>query len=232
MSLGFVLLSHIIRTDKESTDMQDLLNVLRQGFGFHEDEAHEAMRLGMAARQKLGDAETAAKNFLRAFAEKCPEAIFDITSAMLWLCETPEGWNQKLISEVKKITSIFGISSEDLESIVQSFEHRKEVQNRYDSLVEEGKEKWEGKKNLDEAVRGKKDALRSFYKVLGVNESISDPELYKRYKQLVFERHPDRLNVADLSAKELKEARRAFQDLLSAYSTIKQVRKERGRDKV
>ena len=61
------------------------------------------------------------------------------------------------------------------------------------------------------------------YKVLGINQSVSDEELKKAYRKMAVKHHPDKFNQS--GEEQLKAAKEKFQKIQEAYEQIK---KERG----
>lgn len=62
----------------------------------------------------------------------------------------------------------------------------------------------------------------SDYKILEIDENITDEELKKAYKKMAMQYHPDK--VSHLGPEVHKQAERKFQDLNAAYERIKKTR--------
>lgn len=65
--------------------------------------------------------------------------------------------------------------------------------------------------------------VSSAYKVLGVDETVSDEEIKKAYRKMAVKHHPDKYN--QLGEEQQKAAKEKFQKIQQAYEQIK---KERG----
>ncbi len=65
--------------------------------------------------------------------------------------------------------------------------------------------------------------VSSAYKVLGINDSVSDEEVKKAYRKMAVKHHPDKYN--QLGEEQQKAAKEKFQKIQQAYEQIK---KERG----
>ena len=61
------------------------------------------------------------------------------------------------------------------------------------------------------------------YKVLGIDQSVTDEELKKAYRKMAVKHHPDKFNQS--GEEQLKAAKEKFQKIQEAYEQIK---KERG----
>ena len=73
-------------------------------------------------------------------------------------------------------------------------------------------------------VPQRRDALKQAYKVLGVEESASDPEVKKAYRRLMNQHHPDKLVARGLPESMLSVAEEKTREIRGAYETIRDVR--------
>jgi len=67
-----------------------------------------------------------------------------------------------------------------------------------------------------------KDKIKSCFEVLGLNESSSNEEIKKAYRELVFKYHPDK--VQHLGEEFKKIAHEKFVEIKNAYEEIKKIR--------
>lgn len=65
------------------------------------------------------------------------------------------------------------------------------------------------------------NAIESAYKALGVNESVSDPELKKAYRRLMSQNHPDKLMGQGMPEDMIKLATERSKEIQKAYELIK-----------
>ena len=67
-----------------------------------------------------------------------------------------------------------------------------------------------------------KQNLNADYEILGIEESASDEEVKKAYRQMAVRYHPDK--VASLGEEYQKGAKEKFQRIQEAYDNIKKAR--------
>ena len=67
-----------------------------------------------------------------------------------------------------------------------------------------------------------KDRIKSCFEVLGLNQSSSNEEIKKAYRELVFKYHPDK--VQHLGEEFKKIAHEKFVEIKNAYEEIKKIR--------
>ena len=70
-----------------------------------------------------------------------------------------------------------------------------------------------------------KTTLRDAYRLLGVDESVSDAELKRTYRRLMSQHHPDKLVAKGLPEEMVRDATEKTQQIKAAYELI---RKSRG----
>ena len=68
-------------------------------------------------------------------------------------------------------------------------------------------------------------SLQDAYRLLGVDESVSDTELKKIYRRLMSQHHPDKLVSKGLPEQMIKDATEKTQQIKSAYELIKESRR-------
>ncbi len=68
-------------------------------------------------------------------------------------------------------------------------------------------------------------SLKDAYRLLGVDESVSDAELKKSYRRLMSQHHPDKLVAKGLPEEMIKDATAKTQQIKAAYELIRNSRK-------
>lgn len=68
------------------------------------------------------------------------------------------------------------------------------------------------------------DRVSDPYEILGCSRSSSDEEIKKKYRELIAKYHPDRFVGMNLDDEFVKLASDKFQDIQSAYSSIRNSR--------
>ena len=68
------------------------------------------------------------------------------------------------------------------------------------------------------------NALQDAYRLLGVNESVSDAELKKTYRRLMSQHHPDKLVAKGLPEQMIEDANEKTQQIKAAYELIRKSR--------
>lgn len=68
-------------------------------------------------------------------------------------------------------------------------------------------------------------SLQDAYRLLGVDESVSDVELKKSYRRLMSQHHPDKLVAKGLPDEMIKDATAKTQQIKAAYELIRNSRK-------
>jgi DnaJ like chaperone protein len=69
-----------------------------------------------------------------------------------------------------------------------------------------------------------KTSLRDAYRLLGVDESISDTELKKTYRRLMSQHHPDKLVAKGLPEQMIRDATEKTQQIKAAFELIRESR--------
>ena len=69
-----------------------------------------------------------------------------------------------------------------------------------------------------------KTSLKDAYKLLGVDEGVSDAELKKTYRRLMSQHHPDKLVAKGLPEQMIRDATEKTQQIKAAYELIKKSR--------
>jgi DnaJ like chaperone protein len=67
-------------------------------------------------------------------------------------------------------------------------------------------------------------SLQDAYRLLGVDESVSDNELKRTYRRLMSQHHPDKLVSKGLPEQMIKDATEKTQQIKAAYELIKESR--------
>ena len=70
----------------------------------------------------------------------------------------------------------------------------------------------------------KRTSIEGAYKILGVEESLSDKEIKRAYRRLLAQHHPDKLVAKGLPEEMQKLANEKTQEIISAYEAIKKHR--------
>ena len=70
----------------------------------------------------------------------------------------------------------------------------------------------------------KRTSIEDAYKILGVEESLSDKEIKRAYRRLLAQHHPDKLVAKGLPEEMQKLANEKTQEIISAYESIKKHR--------
>ena len=70
----------------------------------------------------------------------------------------------------------------------------------------------------------KRTSIEDAYKILGVEESLSDKEIKRAYRRLLAQHHPDKLVAKGLPEEMQKLANEKTQEIISAYEAIKKHR--------
>ena len=79
-----------------------------------------------------------------------------------------------------------------------------------------------GRSGADAAAA--KTSLQDAYRLLGVDESVSDSELKKVYRRLMSQHHPDKLVAKGLPEQMIKDATEKTQQIKAAYELIRKSR--------
>jgi DnaJ like chaperone protein len=69
-----------------------------------------------------------------------------------------------------------------------------------------------------------KTSLQDAYRMLGVDDSVSDSELKKTYRRLMSQHHPDKLVSKGLPEQMIRDATEKTQQIKAAYELVKQSR--------
>ena len=80
-----------------------------------------------------------------------------------------------------------------------------------------------GRPDYDPATA--KTSLEDAYRLLGVDESVSDAELKKCYRRLMSQHHPDKLVAKGLPEEMVADATAKTQQIKAAYELIRKSRK-------
>jgi DnaJ like chaperone protein len=67
-------------------------------------------------------------------------------------------------------------------------------------------------------------SMQDAYRLLGVDESVSDVELKKTYRRLMSQHHPDKLVAKGLPEQMIKDATEKTQQIKAAYELIRESR--------
>lgn len=70
-----------------------------------------------------------------------------------------------------------------------------------------------------------KRSMQDAYRLLGVDESVSDVELKKTYRRLMSQHHPDKLVAKGLPEQMIKDATEKTQQIKAAYELVRDSRK-------
>jgi DnaJ like chaperone protein len=70
-----------------------------------------------------------------------------------------------------------------------------------------------------------KTSMQDAYRLLGVDESVSDVELKKTYRRLMSQHHPDKLVAKGLPEEMIRDATEKTQQIKAAYELIRDSRK-------
>lgn len=80
-----------------------------------------------------------------------------------------------------------------------------------------------GRPDYDPATT--RTSLKDAYRLLGVDESVSDAELKKCYRRLMSQHHPDKLVAKGLPEQMIADATAKTQQIKAAYELIRKSRK-------
>lgn len=72
--------------------------------------------------------------------------------------------------------------------------------------------------------RAKSSPLQDFYDILGVMVNASDCEIKRKWKELIVQYHPDRLQASGATADEIEAATSKMAEINNAYQTIMKAR--------
>jgi DnaJ like chaperone protein len=79
-----------------------------------------------------------------------------------------------------------------------------------------------GRSDYDPATA--RTSLKDAYRLLGVDDSVSDAELKKSYRRLMSQHHPDKLVAKGLPEQMIKDATAKTQQIKAAYELIRKSR--------
>ena len=73
--------------------------------------------------------------------------------------------------------------------------------------------------------KSKESPMQDFYDILGVLCNASDSEIKRRWKELIVQYHPDRLQAQGADSAEVEAATLKMAEINNAYQTIMKSRK-------
>ena len=79
-----------------------------------------------------------------------------------------------------------------------------------------------GRSDYDPATA--RTSLKDAYRLLGVNDSVSDAELKKSYRRLMSQHHPDKLVAKGLPEQMIQDATEKTQQIKAAYELVRKSR--------
>jgi len=79
-----------------------------------------------------------------------------------------------------------------------------------------------GRSDYDPATA--RTSLKDAYRLLGVNDSVSDAELKKSYRRLMSQHHPDKLVSKGLPEQMIQDATEKTQQIKAAYEFVRKSR--------
>ena len=166
-------------------------------FDFPKEDEKAISKLFNAAKESTQDYKDIA-NQIYVFFHKDKSLLFELLNSLFAIAYADNDFHKNEKEMLKQISRIFKFSEKDFEHINSLFIDKKSS-------------------NLDK--------LSTYFKVLGVKEDTSLEDITKKYKTLIKEYHPDRLQGLGLPKDFIQLANKKLSSINEAYSAIKNEKK-------
>lgn len=166
-------------------------------FDFPKEDEKAISKLFNAAKDSSEDYKDIA-NQIYTFFQKDKSLLFELLNSLFAIAYADNDFHKNEKDMLQKIAKIFKFSEEDFDHINSLFIKRKP--------------------NIS-------DSLSIYFKVLGVNKETSMEDITKKYKILIKDYHPDRLQGLGLPKDFIQLANKKLSTINEAYNAIKNEKK-------
>ena len=171
--------------------------IFKKIFEFPKEDEKAISRIFNSAKENIDDYKEIAKQVFDVF-KYDKSLLLELLNSLFLIAYADEELHSKEKSMLLEISKIFNFSKDEFDSIL----------NIHDS------------KNFNKSY-----SIDKSYKILGVNKNISIEQISARYKELVKQYHPDRLQGMGLPKEFIELANQKLTAINKAYNEIKNEKK-------
>lgn len=209
------------KLDRKANEvMRDLS---RNGLTLREDEELIVLKVFQKASHGVGDIAQLAERFAEAAGNR-PKLYYALIETLVFVALLDGDISDAERALIESVCEVFQIPTEEFDRLRRTREKAKETATLIREELEQ--QQTEAQRRLRQKFKESTTSIidRS-YALLGLSASDDTLAIKKRYQQLVFEKHPDRVALREKNEARLMEAREEFQRILQAYSLIRRERK-------
>ena len=166
-------------------------------FEFSREDEKSISEIFNASKNNAEDYKKIAEQFFLAFKDD-KSILTELLNALFTVAYADGHLHEKEKVMLYQISQIFNFNSLEFESIKNMHESNDSLDNK---------------------------SLSKYYKIIGVSENLSMEEINKKYKELIKEYHPDRLQGLGLPEDFIDLANKKLMKINEAYNVIKDKKK-------
>lgn len=170
----------------------------KKAFEFSREDEKTISEIFNASKQNTEDYKQVAEQFYLVF-KNDKSILVELLNALFTVAYADGHLHKNENEMLSDISKIFNLNSSEFESIKNIHQDNDYLHNK---------------------------SLSKYYKILGVAENLSMIEINKKYKQLIKEYHPDRLQGLGLPEDFIDLANKKLMKINEAYNFIKNKKKE------
>ena len=172
---------------------KDEIIAFKRIFEFPKEDEKAIANIFNAAKKSVDGYKEIAKQVFQVF-KYDKNLLFELLNSLFTIAYADKYLHPKEKNMLLEISKVFQFSNDEFESIYNIFNREASEEN---------------------------NMIDSSYKILGIPKNVNDSELKKRYKELIKEYHPDRLQGMGLPKEFIELANKKLIAINKAYNDIK-----------
>lgn len=221
----FSMLGHIAALGSKigPKEQKQVRGFIRDALRLKEEDELVSLKVFQKASHGKGDFKRSAERFYELFIGN-PKVLRAMIESLIYVSLFEGDLSKEKRELIVEACKIFGLSSDDFEKLRTVRVKAKETATLKREKLEQEQEA--AQKRLREKFKEATSSdLDRSYLLLQLDSTATPEAIKKRYQELVYKLHPDRINVKEKDPGKMKEARARFQAILKAYQEIKKTRK-------